>query len=103
VIGPREDVAIAPGSTWFDFELEIAAVIGTGGKDLTPQQAQKAIVGYMIYNDWSARDLQLTEAPLATASIRVSVRAEITAGVGERVTMSTARSMYSSSTALNCP
>ena len=31
VVGPYDDVAIAPGSTWFDFELEIAAVIGTGG------------------------------------------------------------------------
>src|SRR6266478_9406898 len=37
--------------------------------------------------------MKLTEAPLATASIRASVRAEITVGVGWRGTMSTALSM----------
>ena len=65
VVGPCDDVHIAPGSTWFDFELEIAAVIGRGGADLSIQHAQDAIVGYMIYNDWSARDLQLKESVLA--------------------------------------
>ena len=35
VLGPYEDAPIAPGSAWQDFELEIAAVIGTRGKDLT--------------------------------------------------------------------
>ena len=65
VVGPYDDVEIAPGSTWFDFELEIAAVIGRGGANLSVQQAQEAIVGYTIYNDWSARDLQLKESVLA--------------------------------------
>lgn len=65
VVGPYDDVAIAPGSTWFDFELEIAAVIGTGGCNLTVEQAENAIIGYTIYNDWSARDLQIKEAALA--------------------------------------
>src|SRR6266446_4486996 len=37
--------------------------------------------------------MKLTEAPLATASTRASVRAEITVGVGWRGTMSTALSM----------
>ncbi len=65
VLGPHEPVPMAPGSTWWDFELEIAAVIGTGGRDLTPDEAEQPIVGYTIYNDWSARDLQLRESPLA--------------------------------------
>nr|WP_055506191.1 fumarylacetoacetate hydrolase family protein [Nonomuraea pusilla] len=65
VVGPYDDVTISPGSAWFDFELEIAAVIGRGGRDLTPEQAEERIVGYTVYNDWSARDLQLREAPLA--------------------------------------
>ncbi|GII97609.1 fumarylacetoacetate hydrolase family protein [Sinosporangium siamense] len=65
VAGPHEDVVISPGSAWFDFELEIGAVIGQGGRDLTPEQAEERIVGYTIYNDWSARDLQLSEASLA--------------------------------------
>lgn len=64
VIGPYDDVPIAPGSEWFDFELEIAAVIGEGGRDLTPEEAERCIIGYMIYCDWSARDLQLREQPM---------------------------------------
>lgn len=64
VVGPYDDVAISPGSGWFDVELEIAAVIGQGGSDLTPAQAQDRIIGYTIYADWSARDLQLLESRL---------------------------------------
>ncbi|MEV2272007.1 fumarylacetoacetate hydrolase family protein [Nonomuraea africana] len=65
IAGPYDDVTISPGSAWFDFELEIAAVIGPGGRDLTPEQAEEHIIGYTIYNDWSARDLQMRETPLA--------------------------------------
>src|SRR4051812_20431153 len=64
VLGPYDDASAAPGSAWQDFELEIAAVIGTVGKDLTVEQAEQAIVGYMIFNDWSARDLQMLEGQL---------------------------------------
>ena len=65
VLGPYDDAPMAPGSVWQDFELEIAAVIGTAGQDLTTDQAERAIVGYMIFNDWSARDLQQLEGQLA--------------------------------------
>ena len=65
VLGPYDDAPAAPGSAWQDFELEIAAVIGVSGKDLTVEQAEQAIVGYMIFNDWSARDLQQMESQLA--------------------------------------
>jgi 2-keto-4-pentenoate hydratase/2-oxohepta-3-ene-1,7-dioic acid hydratase in catechol pathway/glyoxylase-like metal-dependent hydrolase (beta-lactamase superfamily II) len=65
VLGPYDDAPAAPGSAWQDFELEIAAVIGVSGKDLTVEQAEQAIIGYMIFNDWSARDLQQMEGQLA--------------------------------------
>lgn len=64
VLGPYDDVPMAPGSAWQDFELEVAAVIGCAGKDLTVQQAEQSIAGYMIFNDWSARDLQMLEGQL---------------------------------------
>lgn len=64
VLGPYDDAPTAPGSAWQDFELEIAAVIGVGGRDLTVEQAERAIVGYTIFNDWSARDLQQLESQL---------------------------------------
>src|ERR1700758_967792 len=65
VLGPYDDASMAPGSAWQDFELETAAVIGTAGKDLSVADAEQAIIGYMIFNDWSARDLQQLEGQLA--------------------------------------
>ena len=65
VLGPYDDAPMAPGSAWQDFELEIAAVIGTTGKDFSVAEAEQAIIGYMIFNDWSARDLQMLEGQLA--------------------------------------
>ena len=65
VLGPYDDAPTAPGSAWQDFELEIAAVIGISGRDLTVEQAERAIIGYTIFNDWSARDLQQLESQLA--------------------------------------
>jgi 2-keto-4-pentenoate hydratase/2-oxohepta-3-ene-1,7-dioic acid hydratase in catechol pathway/glyoxylase-like metal-dependent hydrolase (beta-lactamase superfamily II) len=64
IFGPYQDVPMSPGSAWQDFELEIAAVVGPAGPDLTVEQAQQAIVGYMIFNDWSARDHQMFDSQL---------------------------------------
>ncbi|MGW2658404.1 fumarylacetoacetate hydrolase family protein [Streptomyces sp. NPDC001478] len=61
VYGPGEDVPVPPGSAVLDFELEVGAVIGREGRDLTPGQARDHIVGYTVFNDWSARDLQGAE------------------------------------------
>ncbi|WP_327699159.1 fumarylacetoacetate hydrolase family protein [Streptomyces sp. NBC_00459] len=58
VVGAHDDVPVPPGCERLDFELEVAAVIGRQGRDLTPEQAREHILGYTILNDWSARDLQ---------------------------------------------
>ncbi|MFE9643147.1 fumarylacetoacetate hydrolase family protein [Streptomyces sp. NPDC006365] len=58
VIGAHDDVPVPPGCLRFDYELEVAAVIGKAGRDLTPEQAREHIIGYTVLNDWSARDLQ---------------------------------------------
>ena len=60
-LGAHDDVAVPPGCSVFDYELEVAAVIGLDGRDLTPAAAREHIVGYAIFNDWSARDLQFAE------------------------------------------
>jgi 2-keto-4-pentenoate hydratase/2-oxohepta-3-ene-1,7-dioic acid hydratase in catechol pathway len=65
VLGPYDDAPTAPGSVCQDFELEVAAVIGTPGVDLSVAEAEQAIIGYTIFNDWSARDLQAQEGVLA--------------------------------------
>jgi 2-keto-4-pentenoate hydratase/2-oxohepta-3-ene-1,7-dioic acid hydratase in catechol pathway len=61
VIGAHDDVPMPPGAEVFDYELEVAAVVGSEGHDLTPEQARDHIIGYTVYNDWSARDLQSAE------------------------------------------
>ena len=58
MIGALDDVPVPPGCRVFDFELEVAAIIGPGGRDLTPEQAREHIIGYALLNDWSARDIQ---------------------------------------------
>jgi len=59
--GPYDDIPVPSGSAVLDFELEVAAVIGREGRDPTPEEAREHIVGYTVFNDWSARDLQSAE------------------------------------------
>src|SRR4051812_7002290 len=61
LIGAHDDVAVPPGSQRFDFELEVAVVVGRDGASLTPDQARDHVFGYTVLNDWSARDLQARE------------------------------------------
>lgn len=61
VAGPDETVTWPKYSRLMDFELELACVIGRGGKDIPKQTAHDHIFGYMIFNDLSARDAQALE------------------------------------------
>jgi 2-keto-4-pentenoate hydratase/2-oxohepta-3-ene-1,7-dioic acid hydratase in catechol pathway len=61
LVGAHDDVPVPPGSERFDFELEVAVVIGKDGASLTPEVAREHVFGYTILNDWSARDLQARE------------------------------------------
>jgi len=47
-----------------DYELEVAIVIGKGGKNIAASSADAHIFGFMIMNDWSARALQMEEMKL---------------------------------------
>jgi fumarylacetoacetate (FAA) hydrolase len=58
----HEDTIPYPSYTQaLDYELEIAVVIGKPGIDIQPEDAPEHIFGYTIFNDWSARDLQVQE------------------------------------------
>lgn len=63
-IGPFDDAHIGPGCEMFDYELEVAAVIGKEGYNIRPEDAEDHIVGYTIYIDWSSRDVQFAEMEL---------------------------------------
>lgn len=70
VIGPFEDVAVPPGSSALDFELEVAAIVGRGGADLDPEAAERHIAGFCVMNDWSARDIQRREMKLSMGPVK---------------------------------
>ncbi len=56
VVGPGATVKIPAHSKMLDWEIELAAVIGTAAKNLPPEKALSCVAGYTIANDLSARD-----------------------------------------------
>jgi 2-keto-4-pentenoate hydratase/2-oxohepta-3-ene-1,7-dioic acid hydratase in catechol pathway len=61
VAGPDSTVRWPAYSRVIDYELEIACVIGSGGRDIAAADAHKHIFGYTIFNDLTARDAQFRE------------------------------------------
>jgi len=59
--GPGDPVWRPAASQELDYELEVCVLVDTPALDLAPDRAEEAIGGYMIMNDWSARDLQREE------------------------------------------
>ena len=64
IYGHDSEVPYPVGSNELDIELEIACVIGREGKDIPVEEAANYIAGYMIMNDWSARDFQRKDMKL---------------------------------------
>lgn len=61
VSGPGDQIEWPRGETRLDYELELAVVIGKRGQDIAKDEAIDHVFGYMIFNDFSARDLQMAE------------------------------------------
>lgn len=64
VIGPNETIPWPRYTDKLDHELELAAVIGRPGKDISAGDAVEHVFGYTIWNDMSARDVQTRELPV---------------------------------------
>jgi len=58
VVGPDAEVHWPAYSTMMDYELEMGCVIGKTGRDISRDDARAHIFGFMIFNDFSARDTQ---------------------------------------------
>lgn len=54
--GPDDGIVSPHGVQKLDYELEIAAVMGKTGKDISAQDGMAHIFGFTIYNDLTARD-----------------------------------------------
>jgi len=63
--GPNENIICMPSHfNKLDYELEIAILIGQEGSNILAKDADRYIAGYMILNDFSARDIQMQEMKL---------------------------------------
>jgi len=58
VIGPGQCIVLPRVSHKVDYEVELAFVIGKGGKDIPAAEAMQHVAGYTVLNDVSARDYQ---------------------------------------------
>ncbi|MFI7632551.1 fumarylacetoacetate hydrolase family protein [Nonomuraea sp. NPDC049400] len=58
LIGPYDDIALPAVSQAVDWEAELAMIIGTEARNVSPEQATAAIAGYSVINDVTARDYQ---------------------------------------------
>ena len=55
VNGPYDPIEIAKGTMTADYEAEMVAIIGTGGKHISAADAPAAIFGYCVGNDVTER------------------------------------------------
>jgi 2-keto-4-pentenoate hydratase/2-oxohepta-3-ene-1,7-dioic acid hydratase in catechol pathway len=102
VTGPEETVRIPAMTKQPDYEVELAIVMGKGGRKIAARHWEEHVFGYTILNDVSARDVQLatsqwtmgksfdTFCPIGPAivtkdEIRDPHRLEICLSIGEEV------------------
>ncbi|WP_042347997.1 fumarylacetoacetate hydrolase family protein [Bacillus massiliigorillae] len=58
-IGHQANLVLPKESSMFDYEGEIAVIIGKGGRRIKEEDAFEYVAGYSCYNDGSIRDWQL--------------------------------------------
>ncbi len=56
-----DEISIPSYTRELDYELELGAVICAPLKNATAEEAEKAIGGFVVFNDFSARDVQMDE------------------------------------------
>lgn len=62
MLADGEEMPWPSHTEWLDFELELACVLARPLADPTPAEAREAIGGWLVLNDWSAREVQADEA-----------------------------------------
>jgi fumarylacetoacetate (FAA) hydrolase len=70
VVGPGDPVPVPPRSQELDFELEVAVVLGRGGRDVPLDAVDDLVAGFTVMNDWSARDVQRREMQLSMGPVK---------------------------------
>lgn len=65
--GNNSDIVCPDFVTQLDYEVELALVIGQTCKNISSEHALDAVFGYMVFNDVSARDIQLIDKQFTRA------------------------------------
>lgn len=55
ILDPEAEIRLPDNAIWFDWEVELAVVIGKGGKNIAEEKAMEHVFGYTIVNDISER------------------------------------------------
>ena len=70
VIGPYDPITVrSPETARYDWEAELAVVIGVGGRDIPPEDALAHVAGYCVANDVTARGYHRRQAVPSDAFI----------------------------------
>jgi 2-keto-4-pentenoate hydratase/2-oxohepta-3-ene-1,7-dioic acid hydratase in catechol pathway len=57
----KSDIVCPDFVSELDYEVELAMIIGKNCKNVSVEDASKAVFGYMVFNDVSARDIQFKD------------------------------------------
>lgn len=62
ILGDGDEMWWPSHTEYLDFELELAFLLAKPLADATPEEAREAVGGWFVLNDWSARDVQASDA-----------------------------------------
>jgi 2-keto-4-pentenoate hydratase/2-oxohepta-3-ene-1,7-dioic acid hydratase in catechol pathway len=65
--GATSDIICPSFVSKFDYEIELAVIIGRDCKNISEKEAKEVVFGYMILNDASARDIQAKDKQFTRA------------------------------------
>jgi 2-keto-4-pentenoate hydratase/2-oxohepta-3-ene-1,7-dioic acid hydratase in catechol pathway len=74
IVGPGDDIAIPPNTKQFDWEVELAVVMGARLTDADLDSAQAAIAGYSVGIDLTCRDLLDRESTVGIDLVRAKAQ-----------------------------
>ena len=67
IINPGDPIMLPPFTDEVDWEVELSVVIGRDARDVAVRDALDYVAGYVIVNDVSARDIQMSEGQWSRA------------------------------------
>lgn len=84
IVGPYGDIGKPNRTEKFDYEVELAAVIGKRCKDVKRKDAENYIFGYTVFMDYSLRDIQ---EPAGSFNIPLKKNFDTSGSMGPSITL----------------